>query len=834
MVIRMFLLVMLLDMAGGRLPAQQSKEDVLTVPGAAAAGKKPEAPQPQSFRLINPEFSPTGRWIVVRQTLDERNVILAVLDTERNRKVAVLTSTKLKYQFTGDHHLLLAAQDSAELWDLKAGTCKVFAKVKDYSVPSLNEPFALLGNDATVRWYTSSGIFLNELAGVSKIFNVRQRSSFYSRNKGGVSELWTFKGIAPLKVYETVNKIERISGLTDRTDMVTTEFDGVSQQHQLVLINESGHSQSLLTVPAQQGGVYPVWPLAQGRLMIMQSENKKHAEGAAPVSLYADTNDLETKLQGFTRINRSWIWDGKRAVRVALDSSAVTIPTGHSRYILNYHPTELQDYLTFGPKQRIKVLDTETGTQHDIGIKMPEYNRSRDGRYIVFRNEDGKWQVSNVHNPSEEPFFFKEEGNYPLSMPLFTQDTAMIIFESADGMWQYNIAMQKLSRIPLTAGHTAEIINRTGSSREWGLQHDQAYADLTQPVLIKLRNELNGRTSIISWDAKEGKVLLKPTLHSIQYFVQHGKKTAWTEEFYNSAPKLMYRERGEKEAVLVDNRDPTASTVKRDIIYFRGSAGERLQGVLYYPTDYREGKKYPMVVNVYQVQNPTGSLYIRPGERNDRGIDIRLLQDNGYFVFLPDTVVNSKIGPGRSALHCVNAALDALASHGGIDFKRMGLTGHSFGGYETNFIATQSDRFAAYISGAGISDIFYDYFSIVWHYTKPSYWKLETNQMDLRTDFASNKNLYTTNNPIWYADKVRAPILLWTGKKDFNVHWEQTLNFYLGLRRYEKPVAALLYPQSRHTLNAAEAMDLRPKVLEWWDYWLKGKKEAEWIREVEM
>lgn len=826
------LIILLLGIISHPLHAQKSAAEVVTLPAVVAKerGELLKAPQPMSYRFINPEFSPSGRWIVVRQFLDESTTALLVLDSEKKNAGPVLTTDKLRYKFTGNDHLLLADQSSAELWDLKAGTKKSFSKVKDFSVNRVKGTFALLGQDGTVRWYSGKGDLLNGLPKVSRIFPVGRGDAYYSRTVGSITELWRLTGSSPVKVYKTANSIERLAQLPDENGLVLTEWDPASRLQRLVLRKEGAAPQQMLAVPGQAGGVLPVWPMADGRFMILQTENVKSTADAHPQILYSGSHDLENELRQFKKVRRSWIWDGQKAMRIPLDESIEVIPTGHPRYVLNYHPTELQDYKTFSPRQKLKLLDLETGLQHDIGTRMPAYNRSRDGRFIVFRNDKGQWQVSDVYDPFKKPRLFSEPSGIAFSQPLFTQDSSGVILESADGLWQYSMSTQQLTRIPLTAGYAAEVINGTGSSTDPRVQNDQAYADLSGPVVIKLSDPAYNWTSYVSWDGMEAKLLLGPTGHTVQYFGQHGKKTVWTQEFYNSAPRLMYSYRGRQPAVLLDNPDPTAYGVRREIVRFTGSAGEPLKGVLYYPTGYTEGMKYPMVVHVYQVQNHSGSGYIRHGERIATGIDIRLLQDSGYFVFLPDTVVNPAIGSGKSALFCVHAALDALTNHKDIDHTRIGLTGHSFGGYETNFIATQSDRFAAYISGAGISDIFHDYYNVNWHYAKPSYWKLESNQHDFRKDFASAKELYTANNPIWYADQVDKPVLLWTGKKDFNVNWEQTLNFYLGLRRYNKTVVALLYPESRHNLNATEALDFRQRALEWWEYWLKGKTAVEWIK----
>lgn len=237
-----------------------------------------------------------------------------------------------------------------------------------------------------------------------------------------------------------------------------------------------------------------------------------------------------------------------------------------------------------------------------------------------------------------------------------------------------------------------------------------------------------------------------------------------------------------------------------------------------------------MVVRVYQQQSSALSHYISAAVGQD-GFSKRLLIEKGYFVFQPDIVFDYR-GTGISSLDCVNKALDALHGHASIDFSRVGLMGHSLGGYETNFIATQSKRFAAYISGASVANTVQAYFSYNRLFEVPDYARYENGQFDMNVSYSENRQLYDRNNPINYVQDVDAPVLLWAGSKDTNVVPEQTEAFYIGLLRNRKPVIALQYRNQSHSLGfmTAETFDLNRRVVEWWDYFLKGLENVDWIR----
>lgn len=217
---------------------------------------------------------------------------------------------------------------------------------------------------------------------------------------------------------------------------------------------------------------------------------------------------------------------------------------------------------------------------------------------------------------------------------------------------------------------------------------------------------------------------------------------------------------------------------------------------------------------------------------SEDGSNTRLLIEKDYFVFLPDTVVDER-GPGTAALDCVHSALDILEQFSYIDKTKIGLVGHSFGGYETNFIATHSDRFTTYISGAGVSHLTSRYYLYNQDYGYIEYSKIENSQYAMKLRFSEAKEKYIQNNPVYFADKIHAPILIWAGMKDRNVPYEQSLAFYIALLRERKEVIAMLYPNQGHAFDSEsrEAKDLNIRSLQWWDYFLKDKKEIKWINE---
>jgi dipeptidyl aminopeptidase/acylaminoacyl peptidase len=198
---------------------------------------------------------------------------------------------------------------------------------------------------------------------------------------------------------------------------------------------------------------------------------------------------------------------------------------------------------------------------------------------------------------------------------------------------------------------------------------------------------------------------------------------------------------------------------------------------------------------------------------------------NGYFVLCPD--INYQLNEsGKSALFCVNRAIDKTASLANIDLNCLGLIGHSFGGFETAAILTQTDRFKVAVSGAGVMDLTSQYLSVDSN-GRESRKKFENGQHRLRLAFYQKG--FQDNSPILTAYKINAPLLLWTGDEDGVVNPNQSISMFLALRRLGKTAAILRYPNEDHVLSNSETQeDLGLKIMQWFDYHLIGKPFPKW------
>lgn len=164
--------------------------------------------------------------------------------------------------------------------------------------------------------------------------------------------------------------------------------------------------------------------------------------------------------------------------------------------------------------------------------------------------------------------------------------------------------------------------------------------------------------------------------------------------------------------------------------------------------------------------------------------------------------------------------------------RSPGLIGHSFGGYETDFIISQTGIFAAAVAGSAITDISSYYLSINWGTGRPTMNYFQNDHFKMVQSPYEIPEIYNRNSPILHADKINTPLLSYTGNKDEHVPWHQSVELYLAMRRLGKKHIMLLYAGEGHSINDREnQIDLTNKISDWFAYYLKDEKNIPWIRQ---
>ncbi|MYG20359.1 MAG: S9 family peptidase, partial [Gemmatimonadales bacterium] len=251
---------------------------------------------------------------------------------------------------------------------------------------------------------------------------------------------------------------------------------------------------------------------------------------------------------------------------------------------------------------------------------------------------------------------------------------------------------------------------------------------------------------------------------------------------------------------------------------FRSPDGTEVEGWMLPGRGYAAGQGgFPMVLQMHG--GPHGAY------GNTFSFDQQLLAAQGYMVLFTNPRASTGYGEdfrwgtwggwGFNDYDDVMAGVDHAIERYEIDTARMGVTGYSYGGYLTNWVITQTDRFAAAIAGASISNWVSDYAVADIPRTKESeFYGPPWEERGL-------ENLLRSS-PIIHAKGVTTPTLFVHGESDHRVPIEEAEQMYVALRKQQVPAKFVRYPDSYHGGWTPWRMVHRMWVqLEWWEQWLR-------------
>ncbi|MDM1468105.1 S9 family peptidase [Myroides odoratimimus] len=498
--------------------------------------------------------------------------------------------------------------------------------------------------------------------------------------------------------------------------------------------------------------------------------------------------------------------------------------TGNN-YTSSQRPTDFQLYNSLSQKK-----DTITT---ELFFYSSLFSYASDGKHISHKtNKDNTWSIYNTEQDLLKKGEFKHDSDNPIS---WSKDNKHLYHIYKSNLYKYDI--EKQIDIKLTNFNNQNIkiklINLENYKKISSEYIEPERISHITKVLFSVKDTNTNLTSLYILDHDEVKIIIESNADYLSEFKWDPKleSISYIQENYDTPPSVMLWKKNEVDTLY-------KNTIPEKLYYYRKKkiikykvAGQELQGILLYPKNYNKTKIFPMVTYIYQIQRKKTNQFDIPTYKNDIGFNASLLVENDYFVFYPDIIYTSK-GPGVSALKCVKKAIkQALKEENSIDKKNIGLFGHSHGGYETNYIITQTNIFKAAISTSGNSDIIRSYFSYNYNFNTPFYFQYETGQYEMKTDFASNKKLYLKNSPIIYVDKIKTPLFQWAGKLDQNIDWNQSKEFFIALQRYKIPNITLFYENEGHAIISEDMQfDITTRTMQWYDYYLKGNKNIQWIK----
>lgn len=551
-----------------------------------------------------------------------------------------------------------------------------------------------------------------------------------------------------------------------------------------------------------------------------------------------------------TRIAAWWPQTDKFS-QITDDSKPFGLLNGNQDFALTFSQMDLEPQYKLDRNVNYYVTDLETGQRNLLlenqSTELFESSLSPKGKYFAYFKENNWW----VYN-----FFTRTHTNVTagLGVQLINEedksskivyrvagwennDESLLIYDQYD-IWKINLDGTNPKRItkgrekgisyaivpPVSSefytsnfrGHVDESVN---------MSHDILLSGTKGTDTGYFILEPNGKIKTITFGSFRATGIVKADKSDVYLFQK---------QQFNSPPELVVSNNIKSAAVKVFQSNPhhyKYAWGKQELINYKNSKNIPLNGILYYPADYNPSKKYPMVVHIYEKQTYMFNYYFNPSLHNMAGFNVANLTAQGYFVLLPD--IEYELGnPGSSATDCVTAATKEVIRKGVVDSNKIGLIGQSFGGYETNFIIGQTNLFACAISGASVADLVGWYLSIGWVSGRPEIWRNESQQWRMSKSLFEDKKGYERNSPLTYVENIETPVLIWTGEQDRQIHYYQSIAFYLALRRLQKKEIMLIYPKEGHALlNKENQTDLAHRIEDWFGYYLKDERPKKWITE---
>lgn len=547
---------------------------------------------------------------------------------------------------------------------------------------------------------------------------------------------------------------------------------------------------------------------------------------------------------------RWFLWDRVKNAIIMLNSEELPkfFLAGKERYVVSYHPHAYEPQFDFDGPVDYYLTDLETQQSKMLLEKhssnLLEVLPSPGGKYILYFKEKNWWYYDleeEIHSPITKRMkvaVYDELNNFPEVADAYgmagwtTDDRSVLLYDHYD-IWEFELKTGKMSL--LTDGRSLQIAYRLPGHLKSKItkKFDGYESHVVSPNsgLFLEAKAANGDSGYCFWKKN---VPMTPFLTrglTNQFFVK-ASDVVYLEQRFDLPPQIMKNNRQFTERVVVQS-NPNYSKYdwgRTEVIAYTNSKGETLKGYLCYPSHYKKGKQYPMIVHIYQRQFRDMHNYEPPCVYPMEGFAPTNYTTQGYFVFYPDIVFESK-ATGPSALDCTLAGVNAVLKRGEVNPKKIGLIGHSFGGYEANYIATQTDLFATIVTGAGVVDLPSFYLNVNWRSGRPDMWRMEFQQWRMGCSLFEDRTAYALNSPLHFAESIKNPMLIWSGKNDLQVDWRQNVMLYLALRRLKKQSTLLLYPDEYHSLEElSNRYDLRERMEQWFAHYLKGESPADWIK----
>jgi acylaminoacyl-peptidase len=487
-------------------------------------------------------------------------------------------------------------------------------------------------------------------------------------------------------------------------------------------------------------------------------------------------------------------------------------------------------------EQRIAVVDLETKkitqvTPPDVYVYEYDWTPGSKGWVAIAAHGSGdsNWWIARLYAISGDTGQLREiyKPKWQLAEPHVSGDGKNVAF--IEGI---------MSDAGLTGGdvHVVPFAGGAGRNLTPGIKASPSSVTWAAPDRIGIVANVDGNSGYAtvpatgyregsSWDGWTGEEMIATSTDAwvpSASFSHDGSVSAVVRQSANAPPEVWAGPTGNWKQITHLNDGVKGNWGEsRNVHWMNGDT--RVQGWLTFPKDFDAARKYPLVVNVHG-----GPAWACTSKWQQGGMsDMRAASLMGWFVLCPnprgsygqgETFTQGDVKDfGGGDYRDIMAGVDAMMKDFPIDSKRVGIRGHSYGGYMAMWAPTQTNRFAAAVAGAGLSD-WLSYYGL----NEIDEWMIPFFGASVYDDPAA----YQKSDPIRFVKNVKTPTLILVGDRDGEVPMAQSIEWYHALQTMKVPTKMVVYPNEGHIFYRPEdARDYVLRTLEWFQQWFAEEKQ---------
>lgn len=491
----------------------------------------------------------------------------------------------------------------------------------------------------------------------------------------------------------------------------------------------------------------------------------------------------------------------------------------------------------------INLIDTRTGSVRRVATKVRGGGQlSPGGKYITYWNK-GAWYVHDIAaNRTRElvsgvtDVSFQNESHDtpsepgPYGLGGWTANDALVLVYDAFDVWEVDPTGARAPR-NLTDG-----VGRRDSITFRVVDFDADRNDIDPAVPLYLR-AFDNRTKDagvyrdrIGANVVPERLVMAPKTWPVMQRARKSEQYLLARADFREFPDLWTGTRFDQLQRISDAMPEQAEYSWGNVGLHKwlNADGVPMEGLLYTPEGFDPSKKYAMVVYFYEQLSDNLHQYHKPAGRNI--VNPSVYTSLGYVVFFPNIHYTPGY-PGPSSVKSIVPGVQSLIAQGFVDPKRVGIAGQSWGGYQTAYIITQTNLFAAAVPNATVVNMTSAYGGIRWASgVERAIVNYERGQSRIGGSLWEYPERYVENSPLFYLDRVTTPVLFMANDNDGAVPWYQGIEFFVAMRRLGKEAYMLNYNGDEHNPRKyANQKDVDRRMQEFFAHHLNGAPKPDWM-----